>query len=119
MGVVVVGNTGCIGHPLLSQAPRGLQLRVGGGEDLKVGGRKRRQSTSLAAVVVAAGCAPGCAALPLGRERAELGVAARVVPSSRLLSGAELAAVEAAGRELSRSLRPEYGWRECGGAWCW
>lgn len=44
---------------------------------------------------------------PLGRERAELGVAARVVPSSRLLSGAEPWAVRAAGRELSRSPRPE------------
>lgn len=79
-----------------------------------MGGRKRRQSTSSAAVAVAAaGCAPGYANPPLGREGAELGVAAPVVPSSPPLSGAELSAVAvaAARRELSGSPRRECGWR--------
>lgn len=48
---------------------------------------------------------------PLGREGAELGVAARVVPSSSVLSGAEPSAVAAARRELSRIPRRECGWR--------
>lgn len=45
----------------------------------------------------------GLGSPPLGRERAELGVAVRVVPSSRPLSGAEPLAVGAARKELSRS----------------
>lgn len=57
------------------------------------------------------GCGGGCGSRlctrlgspPLGRERAELGVAVPVVPSSRLLLGAEPSAVGAARKELSRS----------------
>lgn len=108
--------------------PRGLQLRRSGGgcEGLKVGGRMEGSGVSQLPRLGCGGCSSrvctGLGSPPLGRERAELGVAIRVVPSSRPLSGAEPSAVGEAQKELSRSWSRECGWRSwAAGArprWC-